>query len=76
MRTSFVEKNPRATKALLTAVMEAQLWCDKPENRDELATILGKRQWINIPSSDVAGPDQGHDRLRRRPASSRTAPSS
>ncbi|WP_375461151.1 CmpA/NrtA family ABC transporter substrate-binding protein [uncultured Enterovirga sp.] len=59
LRSSFVDKNPRAAKAMLMAVMEAQQWADKPENRDELATILGKRQWINIPASDVAGRTKG-----------------
>ncbi len=59
LRSSFVDKNPRAAKAMLIAVMEAQQWCDRPENRDELATILGKRQWINIPASDVAGRAKG-----------------
>lgn len=59
MRASFVEKYPRATKALLMAVLEAQQWSDRPENRDELAGILGKRQWINIPASDVAGRTKG-----------------
>jgi hypothetical protein len=33
-------KYPNAAKALLMAVMEAQQWCDKPENRDELAGIV------------------------------------
>ncbi|TDR85504.1 CmpA/NrtA family ABC transporter substrate-binding protein [Enterovirga rhinocerotis] len=59
LRASFVEKNPKATKALTMAVLEAQQWCDMPANRDELATILGKRQWINIPASDVAGRTKG-----------------
>ncbi len=59
VRSSFADKNPRATKALLMAVMEAQQWSDMPENRDELATILGKRQWINIPTADVAGRTKG-----------------
>ena len=35
------------------AVMEAQQWCDKPENSDEVATIWAKRQWINCPVDDV-----------------------
>ncbi|MFN5855984.1 MAG: CmpA/NrtA family ABC transporter substrate-binding protein, partial [Pseudanabaenaceae cyanobacterium] len=35
MRTDWVEKNPKATKALLKAIMEAQMWCDKFENRTE-----------------------------------------
>ncbi|KQP51330.1 CmpA/NrtA family ABC transporter substrate-binding protein [Methylobacterium sp. Leaf108] len=59
MRTSWVEKNPIATRALLMAVLEAQMWCDKPENRDEFAAIVAKRQWINIPVGDVAGRMKG-----------------
>ena len=35
MRAAWVDKYPNAAKALLMAVMEAQLWCDKPENREE-----------------------------------------
>ncbi len=35
------------------AVMEAQQWCDKPENHDELADHLSKRQWINAPVADI-----------------------
>jgi nitrate/nitrite transport system substrate-binding protein len=54
MRASWVDNNPRAAKALLMAVMEAQQWCDKAENKAELATIVAKRQWINVPVSDVA----------------------
>ncbi|AWB23859.1 nitrate ABC transporter substrate-binding protein [Methylobacterium currus] len=53
MRAAWVDKYPNAAKALLAAVMEAQQWCDKPENRDELAGIVAKRQWINVPASDV-----------------------
>ena len=53
MRASFVDKYPNASKALLMAVMEAQQWCDKPENRDELAGIVAKRQWINVTVGDV-----------------------
>lgn len=48
-----MDKNPKAAKALLMAVMEAQQWCEKPENRDEVATINAKRQWINCPVEDV-----------------------
>ena len=46
-------KHPNAAKALLMAVMEAQQWCDKPENHEELATIMSKRQWINAPVADI-----------------------
>ncbi len=59
MRASWVEKHPNAAKALTMAVLEAQMWCDKPENRDEFAAIVAKRQWINIPVADVAGRMKG-----------------
>jgi nitrate/nitrite transport system substrate-binding protein len=55
MRAAWVDKNPKAAKALLMAVMEAQQWCDKIENKEEMAAILGKRQWFNVPTTDVLG---------------------
>jgi nitrate/nitrite transport system substrate-binding protein len=33
--------------------MEAQQWCDKPENYAEVAAICAKRQWINAPVEDI-----------------------
>jgi nitrate/nitrite transport system substrate-binding protein len=59
VRGAFVDKYPRATKALLMAVMQAQQWCDKRENKAELAAILGKRQWFNVPVADVLGRLEG-----------------
>jgi len=53
MRAAFVDKYPKAAKALLMAVMEAQQWADKAENKSELAAIMGKRQWMNCPVEDV-----------------------
>lgn len=53
MRADWVDKNPNAAKALLMAVQEAQMWCDKLENRKEIAQIVSKRQWIGAPYSDV-----------------------
>jgi len=53
LRADFVDKYPKAAKALLMAVMEAQMWCDKAENREEVASICAKRQWINVPVADV-----------------------
>src|SRR5205823_1405335 len=40
VRADFVEKNPKAAKALLMAVLEAQMWCDKMENKQEMCQIL------------------------------------
>ncbi|HEY0330040.1 MAG TPA: CmpA/NrtA family ABC transporter substrate-binding protein [Rhodopseudomonas sp.] len=53
MRAAYVDKYPIAAKALLMAVMEAQQWCETPENRDEVAAICAKRQWINCPVEDI-----------------------
>ncbi len=53
MRAAFVDKNPNAAKAILMATMEAQQWCEKPENYGEVAAICAKRQWINCPVEDV-----------------------
>jgi nitrate/nitrite transport system substrate-binding protein len=59
MRAAWVDKYPNAAKALLMAVMEAQQWCDKPENRQEMSTIVGKRQWFNVPVADIIGRANG-----------------
>jgi nitrate/nitrite transport system substrate-binding protein len=54
LRAEWVDKNPKSAKALLMAVMEAQMWCDRMENRDEVAAICAKRQWMNVPVADIA----------------------
>ena len=55
LRADWVEKNPKATVALLAAVLDAQKWCDDMANKDEMAAILGRRQWFNVPPADVLG---------------------
>lgn len=59
LRGAFVDKNPNAAKALLMALMEAQQWCDKAENKDEMSAIVGKRQWFNVPVADIVGRAKG-----------------
>ena len=53
MRADWVDKNPKATKAILKAVMDAQQWCDKPENRKELAQIVAKASYFNVPAATL-----------------------
>ncbi len=53
MRADFVDANPKATQAILMAVMEAQQWADKRENRQEWLEIVGRRQWFNVPVNDI-----------------------
>ncbi len=59
LRADSVEKNPNATKALLMAIMEAQQWCDKMENKQEMSEIVGRRQWFNVPVPDIIGRAKG-----------------
>jgi len=54
MRAAWVDKNPKAAKALLMAVQETQMWCDNMANRDEISAIVSKRNWINAPVKDIA----------------------
>jgi nitrate/nitrite transport system substrate-binding protein len=55
LRNDFIEANPIATRAILMAAMEAAQWADDFANKEELATILGKRSWFNVPPADVLG---------------------
>ncbi|WP_207458932.1 CmpA/NrtA family ABC transporter substrate-binding protein [Azospirillum sp. SYSU D00513] len=59
MRADWVEKNPNATKAILMAVQEAAMWCDKAENKAEMCKILAKREWFKVPVEDILGRSQG-----------------
>ena len=60
MRADWVDKNPKATKALLKGIMEAQQWLDNFDNRKEAAQILAGRNYFNLPSPEIlAAPYQG-----------------
>jgi len=59
MRASWVDKNPAAAKALLMAVLEAQQFADKLENKDEVAKMLGTRAWFNVPVADILPRSKG-----------------
>jgi len=60
MRADYVQANPNATKALLKAVMEAQMWCEEPKNRAEVAEICARRRWISAPVEDIVDRIKGH----------------
>jgi bicarbonate transport system substrate-binding protein len=55
MRSDWVDKNPKATKALLKGIMEAQQWCDVEANRPEMAQILSGASYFNVPA-DILTP--------------------
>ena len=60
IRADWVDKNPKATKAILKGVMEAQQWCDNFDNRQELAQILSGRNYFNIPVKILIDPLMGN----------------
>ena len=59
MRADWVDANPNATRAIIMAVMEAQQWCDSMDNKQEMAEIIGRRQWYNVPVADIIGRIRG-----------------
>lgn len=59
IRADWVDANPKATKALLKGLMDAQQWCDRPENRAELVQIVSGRNFFNIPSEILTPPYAG-----------------
>jgi len=56
MRADWAEKNPRTVQAMLRALQEAAIWCDKPENRPELARILSAPSYLNAPEKYLLPP--------------------
>ena len=51
-RADFVEKNPETTKAVMRAVIKAQMWLDASwENREEAIGYLAKKNYVKAPKS-------------------------
>lgn len=59
MRADWVDKNPKAAKALLKAVLEAQQWCDQPGNVEEMCQIVSQDKWFKVPAKDIIGRSKG-----------------
>ena len=53
LRADWVDANPKAAKALLMAVQEAQIWCDDPANLDEMCEIVAKDKYIKASVADI-----------------------
>jgi nitrate/nitrite transport system substrate-binding protein len=60
MRADWVDKNPKAAKALLMAVQEAQVWCDKDENKAEMCEIISADKYIKAPAKDIVERAKGN----------------
>lgn len=52
-RGDWAEKHPKTVKAVLKAIMEAQQWCDKMENREQMAQILSRDEYAKVPVADI-----------------------
>jgi nitrate/nitrite transport system substrate-binding protein len=59
MRGDWVDKNPKAAKAIVMAVIEAQQWCDKDENKEEMCKIISANKWLKVPPKDILARMQG-----------------
>jgi nitrate/nitrite transport system substrate-binding protein len=71
MRADWVDRHPKATKALLIAIQSAQIWCDRPENKDEMCRIIAASQYLNVATAAIAPRakgliDYGSDRIDRQ----------
>jgi bicarbonate transport system substrate-binding protein len=60
IRGDWVDKNPKATKALLKGIMEAQQWLDNFDNRKEASQILAGRNYFNLSPEILAETYQGN----------------
>ena len=59
IRGDWVDKHPKATEAVLAAIIEAQQWCDKTENRAELVAILSGKNFIDVNPAVLTPPFEG-----------------
>jgi nitrate/nitrite transport system substrate-binding protein len=60
MRKDWVDKHPKAAKAMLMAVLEAQMWCDKDENKAEMCQILSADKYVKAPAKDIVERAKGN----------------
>lgn len=60
LRQDWVDQNPKAAKALLMGVLEAQQWCDTPENIEEMCQIVSQNKWFRVPYEDIVERSKGN----------------
>jgi ABC-type nitrate/sulfonate/bicarbonate transport system substrate-binding protein len=56
----WAEKHPNTHKAVIKALIEANTWADKPENRPEVVKIIADRSYVNAPEEVVRMSMIGH----------------
>jgi nitrate/nitrite transport system substrate-binding protein len=60
MRADWVDKHPKAAKALMAAIQEAQIWCDKDENKEEMCKIISADKYVKAPVADLIDRARGN----------------
>ncbi|QKT02387.1 ABC transporter substrate-binding protein [Ectothiorhodospiraceae bacterium 2226] len=60
MRADYVEAHPNAARALTMAIMEAQMYCEDPAHKEEVAQICSRRRYIHAPYADIIDRMQGN----------------
>ncbi len=68
----FADTRPELHAALIAALIDASIWCDEPQNREELATILARAPYLNLPARVISPAlqgrfDCGHGRIEQSP---------
>ncbi|HWI86422.1 MAG TPA: CmpA/NrtA family ABC transporter substrate-binding protein [Sphingomonas sp.] len=54
MRADWVAQHPRAAAAITAAIIDAQRWADNPANNARMAAIIGARDYLKCPVTDIA----------------------
>ncbi|MBE9171139.1 ABC transporter substrate-binding protein [Pleurocapsales cyanobacterium LEGE 06147] len=63
IRADWVDKHPKATKALLKGLMEAQQWIDETNNREAVVKIVAGRNYFNVPEDILQSPYKGNYKM-------------
>lgn len=68
----FAEERPEAHASLVAALVEAAVWCDEPQNREQLAAMLSAPHYLNLPAHVILPAlqgrfDCGHGQIEHAP---------
>jgi len=54
VRADWAEANPETLDALIRALVRAAEWADRPENRETLAALLARPDYLDVPAELIA----------------------
>lgn len=60
MRADWVHGQSQEAKALLMAVLEAQIWCDEMSNKVEMCDIISASDYLDVPAKDIVERAKGN----------------